>query len=148
MRILLLVPLVLLSSIACGTAAAGRPATVPEPEIWMQQVGQIFFGSGNSAPVTVNVEITNFAAIPLTLREVQLTSPGMMEYAIQPISRRFAEEIPPGESRSVTIFATAFTNIARLSPREPLSLRAVVHFEADSIRFREHVNQRIVGTPN
>jgi hypothetical protein len=132
-RSLLLSSVLLL--VAC--TSAGRPASIAPPSIQLRQLGPIFFGSGRSAPATIEVEVTNHAAVPLRVREIDLSSPGMAQYTLLRTRRIFSETIPPGESRTLTIPATAVTDVARLSPSEPLSLRAIVTFEANGTRFRE-----------
>jgi len=111
--------------VACGTGSA-RPADVAEPTIGLELAHELFFGSGATAPATIDVHVLNRATTPILLRRVALSSPGMSTYAIYPITREFHETIQPGEVKTVSIFATAQTTVRR--PTEPLTLRAVVDF--------------------
>jgi len=111
--------------VACSTGSA-RPADVAEPTIGLELAHELFFGSGATAPATIDVHVLNRATTPILLRRVQLSSPGMTTYAIYPITRDFRETIQPGEVKTVSIFATAETTVRR--PNEPLTLRAIVDF--------------------
>ena len=63
-------------------------------------------------------------------------SPGMGEYTLLRVTRQFHEVIKPGESKTLTVFATAQTTVRR--PTEPLTIRAVIEFEAEgNARWRE-----------
>jgi hypothetical protein len=128
-----LVPLVLIAAIGC--ASGGRPASVAAPQIRTRVAGTIFFGSGSTAPVTLEVAITNRADVPIKIREVEVTSPGMAQYGIYTARRIFGEEIAPGQTRSLTLFTTAVTRVR--NPTEPLTLRTMITIEAEGTRFRE-----------
>ena len=139
--------LVLFAVLACSSGGGGsqRPPEIPQPEFRFSQPGPIFFGSGSTAPVTIDVEVLNRAATPIVLREIELSSPSMSQYSLYPVRRIFKETIGPGEVKRVTVFATAVTNVARLRPSEPLSVRAIVTFESGKTRFREMVNAMNIG---
>ena len=121
-------------AIACGSSSV-RPTAVAEPGINVRPVGPVFFGSGRTAPATFEVDITNQAQTPLTVRAIQLSSPGMAQYAIQPIRRTFNDTVAPGETKTLTIFATAVTTIS--NPTEPLTLRTIVTLQANGQTFQE-----------
>jgi len=134
----------LFAAIACtssGPKFGNRPSTVERPEIEVRQMSTPFFGSGGTAPVPLDVDIVNHASVPLSVRRVRVESTGMAEYALYPVERLFKEDIPPGQTKTFNITATAYTNIARLNPVEPLSLRATVDFETGDVRFHEIVFQ-------
>lgn len=127
---------IFLSVIGCGSGkTTGRPASVAQPGLSVELTHDIFFGSGATAPATIEVTVLNRATVPIMLRRVELTSPGMVQYAIYPTVRDFRETIQPGETKSVSVFATAQTTVRR--PTEPLTLRAVVDFEAAGSVWRE-----------
>jgi hypothetical protein len=128
-----------LVAIACGTGSA-RPADVAEPQVRVELAHELFFGSGATAPATIDVTVLNRATTPIVLRRVQLSSPGMTTYAIFPITRDFRETIQPGEIKTVSVFATAQTTVRR--PVEPLSLRAVIDFASGGKVWREMVITR------
>jgi hypothetical protein len=120
---------------ACGSAGSGRPASIAAPEIRADVAGTIFFGSGSTAPANIDVEVTNVANVPITLRHVEVDSPGMGTYALQRASRIVRETIAPGETNRVTVFATAVTTVR--NPSEPLTVRVIAEFETGKDRWRE-----------
>ena len=130
---------------ACSSSMATRPASIAKPTILVQQAGNIYFGSGDEAPVSVNIQVTNNAAVPLRIREVEITSPGMMQYSVPRVSKLFNETVAPGETRVVGMVASAIARQARVDRYEPLSLRAVIRFEGGGKDFREIVFQQIAG---
>ncbi|MBV9496369.1 MAG: hypothetical protein JOZ54_19125 [Acidobacteria bacterium] len=138
------VVLVALLTVACGSSTPDRPAGVAKPDIAVQMQGpSIFFGSGYTAPVALDIMVTNNASVPLRVRRVQIESPSMVEYTIRPFTRIYNEELGPGQSKTLSVVATAYTNISRLNPSEPLQLRAIVEFEGPNrTRFREIIFQR------
>ena len=145
MRRFLIVALVF-ALMACSSSApkfGGRPATIERPDIDVRQLSVPFFGSGYTAPLPLDVDITNRSSVPLNVRRVRVEATGMSEYSIYPNERLFKETLAPGQTKSFSINATAYTNIARLTPVEPLSLRATIDFESGETRFRELVFQQI-----
>jgi hypothetical protein len=138
--------LLLFLFVACGTGAT-RPASVPRPEISLRQAGHIFFGSGTTATATIEVDVKNTASVPLRVRDIEISSPGMVEYALVPTRRVFHQTIAPGETKTLTVLTTAVTQFARLTPSEPLSVRAIVTFDANGTVFRELVRDPHVAVP-
>jgi hypothetical protein len=128
----------LLLLIGCASAA-NRPETIAQPQISLRPHGTIFFGSGDTASATLVFDITNRASVPLTVRDIEVSSPGMTQYTLQTRRQTFRDEIPPGGTKDYTVFTTAVTRVS--SPNEPLTVRAVVTFEAAGATFREIVMQ-------
>lgn len=133
----LVVIMATLFTIACGSAGSTRPAGIAAPEVRAELVGTVFFGSGNTAPANIDVWVTNRATVPIVLRRVEVDSPGMATYSIRRTTRLVRETVAPGETKRVTVFATAFTNVS--NPSEPLTLRTIAEFEAGKDRWREVV---------
>jgi len=125
----------ILFTMACGSGGSGRPATIAQPEMRAALNGTVFFGSGNTAPANIDVSVTNRATVPIVLRRIEIDSPGMGTYGLVRTSRTFRETIGAGETKSVTVFATAVTNVS--NPSEPLTLRVVADFESGKDRWRE-----------
>lgn len=140
----LLVPLLLLA--ACASSSGNRPSDVARPDISVRQVGAIFFGSGTQAPVTIDVHITNTATVPLRVREIEVNSPGMVQYGIVRTSKVFNETIAPGESRTLGMVVRAYGSGARTHSSEPLALQAIIRFEANGRGFREIVLEQFAGS--
>ncbi len=135
----------LLLTLACASGG-GRPADIAAPTVVIQQANTIFFGSGTSAPVTLDVHIRNNAKVPIRVREVEIRSPGMSQYTLLRTSRLFAETIPPGETRTVSLMATAVREQTRFRAEEPLSVSANLRFEANGKQFREVILQQFAGS--
>ena len=137
-----LVSFLLLFAVACASGQGGgaRPKAIAAPEIEVGLNHEPFFGSQSEAPASIDVIVRNRAAEPIVLQRVELSSPGMLQYSIYPIARDFRETVAAGDSKRVTLFATAVTRVAR--PTEPLTIRAVVFFEAQGARWREIVMTR------
>lgn len=138
MRRFLLFALVFI--LACGSTGGARPKSIPKPDVAADLTHDVFFGSGSTAPAAIEVRARNRASVPIELRRVELSSQGMIEWGIIPISRDFREVIGPGETKSVTVFATAETSVRR--PTEPMTIRAIIEFEAGGARWREVVITR------
>lgn len=124
-----------LFTLACGSAGSSRPASIAAPEIRAGLAGTVFFGSGNTAPANIDVEVTNRAGVPITVRRLEVSSPGMATYGLIRTTRDIRETVAPGETKRVTVFATAVTNVR--NPSEPLTIRVLADFEAGKDRWRE-----------
>ena len=95
--------------------------------------------------MSLDVQITNRAKVPLRVREVDITSPGMSQYTLRRALKYFNETIPPGETRTLGLVAEVIASRARLQQSEPLSVRAIIAFEAEGKSFREVVLQQFAG---
>ena len=143
MRNLLVSALIL--ALGCASAA-DRPAGVAQPQIAIRQAGPIFFGSQSTTSASIDVQVTNRANVPLRLREVDVSSPGMTQYTLQRTTKLFDEVIPPGETRTVGLVATAIARDTRTLISEPLMVRAFLRFEAGGTSFREIVTEQFAGS--
>ena len=123
-------------ALACGTGSV-RPAGIAAPSISAEVNGTVFYGSGTTAPANVDVTVVNHANVPITLRRVDISSPGMATHGLIPTFREVRETIAPGESKRVTVFATSVTTVR--NPSEPLTIRAIADFESGKSRWREVV---------
>lgn len=145
LSVALLLPAILLTA-ACGSASGARPAGVARPDIRVRQAGSIFFGSTGSAPVSIDVHITNNANVPLRVREVEIRSTGMMQYSVDRTVKIFNETLDPGQSHTFGLVATARTRQTRVPSSEPLAIQTVVRFEANGRGFREVVLEQFAGS--
>lgn len=125
---------------ACAGSVARRPESIARPSIQPELVNQLFFGSGTTAPATIEVRVRNNATVPIVLRRIEVDSPGMGQFQILRTNRTFRETIAPGETKPFAIFAMAETT--RRNPTEPLTLRAIVDFESGKVAWREMVMTR------
>ena len=122
-------------AVGCGSAGSARPANLAAPEIRAGLAGTVFFGSGTSAPANIDVSVTNRATVPIVLRRLEVDSPGMGTYGLIRTTRTVRETIAPGETKNVTVFATAVTTVR--NPSEPLTIRVIADFESGKDRWRE-----------
>ncbi|MFL6248681.1 MAG: hypothetical protein ACJ74H_21840 [Thermoanaerobaculia bacterium] len=127
--------LVVVLAIACGSTGSSRPANISAPELRAGIAGTVFFGSGTSAPVTIDVAVTNTATVPIVLRRLEVDSPGMASYGLIRTARTMRETLAPGETKTVSVFATAVTTVR--NPNEPLNIRVIADFENGKDRWRE-----------
>jgi len=123
-----------LSTLACASGST-RPANISAPQLRAGLAGTVFFGSGTSAPANIDVEVTNTSAVPIVVRRVEVDSPGMGTYGLIRTVRDLRENIAPGETKRVTVFATAVTTVR--NPSEPLTIRVIADFESGKDRWRE-----------
>lgn len=130
----LVVCLISVALLSCSSASQ-RPASVTAPDIVVDVPGSIFFGSGRTAPVTLEVSITNRASTPLRVRKIEASTPSMTTYGLETVRQNFDETIAAGETKKFSVFTNAVTSVD--SPKEPLSVRTVVTLEANGVLFRE-----------
>ncbi|HVG24405.1 MAG TPA: hypothetical protein VND45_09650 [Thermoanaerobaculia bacterium] len=141
----IVLPLLLLLLAACGSTSGSRPADVAKPSISINQAGPLYFASSNSATVSIDVGIRNNASVPLRVREIELRSPGMMQYQLVRRSKIFNETLAPGESRTLGVVTTATKYVSRPTA-EPLAIQAIVRFEVNGRGFREIVMDNFAGS--
>ena len=133
--------LLLLTLAACASAPSERPKDVPQPDMDARLVAPLFFGSSTSAPATIEVRVANRGGVPIVVRRIELDSPGMGQYTLVRYMREYNETVGPGETKPITIFATARALTTR-RPTEPLTIRAIVHFKAEGKSWREVLMMR------
>ena len=132
--------LLLVAAVACGTARSTRPASIPKPSLDVALINELFFGSGSEADATIEVLIENRASVPIILRRVEISSPGMLQYELVPMAKEFRQTIAPGGTKAVRLLTIARTDSSRQI--EPLMLRAVVQLEGGGSSWREIVLRR------
>jgi len=130
-------PLFLLLALAVGCSSSGAKESPGKPALRIAQSAPLFFGSGFSAPLNVNVDISNVAKEPIRVRRVRLEpGGGQNQYNIYPHSRIVSETIQPGETKTLYVALTAYTDIRRLQPTEPLGMRAIIDYEFGGTRYQ------------
>ena len=125
--------------VGCASGSS-RPATIAEPRIDVRMVGSSYFGSTSTAPATIEVEVQNPADVPITVRRVEIDSPGMTQYRVQRTVRTVRETIAPGDSRVISVMVPVVRASSQLN--EPLTLRALIDLEAGRDAWREIVMTR------
>lgn len=130
---------------ACASGSEDRPSAPRQADVEVRTAGRPFFGSGTTAPLHLDVSVTNRAAVPMTVRAIRISSPGMMQYTVRPEQRIFSTTLAPGETKTFPISATLIAGSRRPSLTEPLDLRTDLDFETEGRRFREIFNVSNVG---
>lgn len=130
-----LLPLALLLA-ACASGGA-RPASIARPDINIVVRDTLYMDRSGTGPLTVEVHVHNAATQPVVVRRVRVQSWAMTEYAIYPAEKIVRETIAPGESRAIIVDATGYRKVSQRTLNEPLTLRALVDFEAAGEQFRE-----------
>jgi hypothetical protein len=136
--------LLLLSALfvaSCGSASqdAGPPLSINVRHVG----GMPPMRAGVTVPIYFEVDVTNHSSEPVTIERLQLASVGGASYQIGSRTELFRETVPPAETRTVNIPASAFVRSTRTSGDEPITIRATVHFDAPSGAFRRIVIQRL-----
>jgi hypothetical protein len=115
-----------------------QPPTPGRPEVEVHQATALFFGSSSTAPLNLEIEIANPAKEPILVRRVRVQpGPGMVQFSIYPAERMVHETIPAGGTKVVQLTATAFTNMSRNDPTEPLGVRVTLDYESAGTRHQE-----------
>jgi hypothetical protein len=127
----------------CGSA----PSLGPErPAVNVQQVTPIYFGSGATAPVHLDVQIQNLHREPIRIRTVRVEAgAGMGMFSIYPVQRELSQEIAPGAVVTIPLVATAYTRLSRHEPNEPFSVRATIDLLVAGKRHRQMYLFRDIG---
>lgn len=141
-----------LVSLVCTIMAAGcgssrqDPINLIPPVINIRHVGGIPpMRSGSTVPIYFEVDVTNQSSESITIDRLQLGSTSGGSFDIVSRDEFFNTEVPPGETRTVTVSASARVYSVRTSQVEPITLRAIVHFESLAGRFRRIVIQQLGG---
>jgi hypothetical protein len=141
MRTRRLIPLALLLVAACALAACAtmnKPPTPGRPVVDVRQASALFFGSGTTAPLNLTVDIQNPAKEPIVVRRIRLQpGPGMTQYSMYPTERTLNQTIAPGETKEISLTATAYTQYSRLDPTEPLGMRTILDYDTGGKHHQE-----------
>ena len=88
--------------------------------------------------------IVNQAAVPITLRRIDLDSLGGGGITIESKNRQFNTVIQPGTAQSVDFMTTAFiSNPSNYSSRSPVQLRATALFDSPEGSLQKVVQQQV-----
>jgi hypothetical protein len=124
----------LLLSLACASTPPGP--TKPAIDIIVR--GTVHMDRSGEGPVNVNVVVRNEATEPITVRRIRVESREMIQFAVAPAERYVVEKIGPGETKVIEVSATAYRTSSQRLIGEPLTLRAVVEYDAtNGHRYRQ-----------
>ena len=139
MRTRLFVPVVLMMLIGCSSTSR-RPTEVAKPDIDAYLAHELNFFGGDTGPADVTVEVRNRASVPITVRRIEITSPGMKDYQLDRAIREFHDTLAPGQTKMIIVPALARTQVS--DPQEPLIIRAVLDMESAGRQWREVILSR------
>jgi hypothetical protein len=138
----------LLIAAACttGNQLSQTAAHIPKPEITI--IGRTDLTNIPTVPSGVEVHyefrIVNQAAVPITLRRIDLDSLGGGGITIESKNRQFNTVIQPGTAQSVDFMTTAFiSNPSNYSSRSPVQLRATALFDSPEGSLQKVVQQQV-----
>lgn len=139
-----------LLALAC---ASSQPADGNQLDIELVQVygpSDLGIVRGSSAmQIEYAVRIANRSAQPVTLRRISLQSVGSGAYQLRPEEQSYTVMIPPDTSESVRLTARGYFSgtASGDASREPVTLRAILYFEAAAGPFRRIITQNIGQFP-
>ncbi|HUF17954.1 MAG TPA: hypothetical protein VMS12_07915 [Thermoanaerobaculia bacterium] len=129
----------------CGSSSQNSAGLIP-PLINIRHVGGVPpMSSGTTVPIYFEIDVTNQSSESITIDRAQLASSSGGSYDISSRDEFFNTEVPPGETRTVNVAATARVFSVRTSSVEPITIRATVHFDSLAGRFRRIVIQQLGG---
>jgi hypothetical protein len=138
----------LLIAAACATdnRLSQTVAHIPQPEITIIGRTDLTNVPTVASGVEVHYEfrIVNKAAVPITLRRIDLDSLGGGGITIESKNRQFNTVIQPGSVQSVDFMTTAFiTNPGSYSSRSPVQLRATALFDSPEGSLQKVIAQQV-----
>ena len=130
-------------------ACASSTAKIPAPEIELVQISGPADQNYTSGDIEVQygVRITNRAAVPITLRNIQIRSTGVGgPYRLQPATYYFNRAIEPEKYEDVAFWAKAVAegDAMSMDANAPVTIRATAFFESPSGGLR-HVFTKVLG---
>ena len=149
-RLALLSALVVLAacSSASSTSQGSAKASLPDPGFDMEQT----FGPGDvgypDGPIDVRyaIRITNTAAVPITLKRINLHTvnpPGGAYTLTQPLVHPFEVTIPPNGEKVVELNAHARSYGVSMRDREPVTVKGIAYYETAQGYINQVINQEI-----
>lgn len=123
---------ILLLAVACAS-----PQNPYRPQARLEQLTSMNFGATTSAPVAIEVHITNVAKLPMTVKIVRIEGGLSQQYVVSPVERVVTEVIQPGETRGVRLTITAVSQQGRINDPEPLNLRGFITYRVGDQQFQD-----------
>ena len=138
--------LLIAAACATGNQLSQTAAHIPKPEITI--IGRTDLTNIPTVPSGVEVHyefrIVNQAAVPITLRRIDLDSLGGGGITIESKNRQFNTVIQPGTAQSVDFMTTAYIpNPSNYSSRSPVQLRATALFDSPEGSLQKVVQQQV-----
>lgn len=141
------VAVLLLAACAMNNSAGSK---IPDPEVRLDQTstmpGAAEYVTGN-IPVSFRMSVTNRAAIPITLKRVEVTSVGEAGgYQVPQSSVPFNVTLPPGASDSVTFTVVAVNSGYNVTgANEPVTIRVTSVYDTSEGGLQNVVIRQVNG---
>lgn len=128
-------PFVTFLLIGCSSAApVGNKASLSEPQVRIIQTSRVpEVAVHQSGPISVRyrVDVANLSKESITLKRIDLQSLGEGAYTLPALSRPFAVEIKPGESKFVELWGPAYIlDPTILGANGPVTIRLTVYYDS------------------
>lgn len=118
-------------------ACASAPQNPFRPSVRLEQLGPMSFGATTAPLIPIEVQVTNTANEPLTIRTVRIEGGLSQQYAVTPAERVVTEVVAPGATRGVRLTVTAVSRQGRISDPEPLTLRGFVTYTVAGRQYQD-----------
>lgn len=151
--------LVALFAIAVAAGCASSPARqaaraaddAVRPAIVLTQLSSVPTAARHvegNLPIQFRMSVTNNAPHAIVLKSIYVQSVGAGAYAIAPTSRPFDVRIEPDRYETVEFWVPAFIESASIvGANGPVTVRAMIDFDADGRKFQETVLQQVNAMP-
>lgn len=138
---------VLVVAAACASGhTSQQTANIPKPEVVIIQRTNIGESIG-TMPTGINVryefQITNKAAVPITLKRIEFDALAGGGFDVRARSRPFDTTIAPGSLGSVDFFTDVYIDPRTYSSQAPVGVRAVLLFDSPEGSLQTVVQQRV-----
>jgi len=124
--------LLLLLAVACSSTA--NPY---RPTVTLEQLSGINFAATTRAPFTVEIQVTNRHTQTLTVRHMRIEGGLSQQYRVTPADESVHAVIQPGQTHTLRLVMTAYSQQGFIQDPEPLNLRAFVSYNVGEQQFRD-----------
>ena len=123
----------LVFTVACASASKG-----PQPKIEVRtvKVPETRAASADEFSTTLEIEITNPTAEPLTVDRISISSVSAGTYTVAPTYERPQKAIAPGATEVFRVWAQVSRQATASEGLDPILFRGMVEFIASSGAFR------------
>jgi len=140
--------LALLALFAAACASGGGPgANIPKPKLQIiarTNLSETVPSIATGINVRYEIEITNNAQIPITLKRIDLDAMSGGGFEVQAKTRTYDVTIAPGDTRSVDFVTSVFIqDPSSYESRAPVAIRAQALFDSAEGKVQSVVQQRV-----
>jgi hypothetical protein len=131
--------------LAAACASSNNP-NIPKPELNLEQLvapADVGYATG-ATQIQYALHALNKATEPIKLTRIEISSVGTGSYVLRRENLRFNTTIAPGTQEEVTFWVHAYafaTDPYHTPSNEPVTLRAIIYFDAPSGPFQQIVTK-------